>query len=120
METLYTKIGPENLRAIVDRFYDLVFNNDKIGHLFQTDHSIIRDKQYQFLTQFLGGPQIYTASYGHPKMRMRHMPHKITVAAKDEWLRCMEEAISAVIKDKELAAALYNCFPPVAAHMVNQ
>lgn len=119
MESIYSKIGPERLRTIVDTFYDLVFENEKIGPLFQTDKSLIRDKQYQFLTQFLGGPQLYSASYGHPRMRMRHLPHKIDQEAMEEWLSCMKQAIHQNIEDPELALALYNCFPKLAAHMVN-
>ena len=120
MQTLHSKIGPKNLRAIVDRFYDIVFNESKIAHLFKTDKSLIRVKQYKFLTQFLGGPQIYTEQYGHPKMRLRHMPHAIDQEAKTEWLRCMKQAIDETLEDKELAEALYSCFPKIADHMVNR
>lgn len=120
MESIYSKIGPERLRAIVDTFYDLVFDNEIIGHLFQTDKSLIRDKQYQFLTQFLGGPHLYSESYGHPKMRMRHLPHKIDQEAMEEWLRCMKLAINQNIEDPQLAKALYDCFPRLAEHMVNR
>ncbi len=119
MESIYSKIGPEKLRAIVDTFYDLVFENEIIGDLFQTDKSLIRDKQYQFQTQFLGGPHLYSASYGHPRMRMRHIPHKIDQQAMEEWLRCMKIAINQNVQDPNLADALYACFPKVAAHMVN-
>lgn len=119
METLYSKIGPQKLRCIVDRFYDIVFEESSIKHLFNTDKSQIREKQFKFLTQFLGGPQLYSQEYGHPKMRMRHLPHAIDEQAKVEWLRCMKIAIDSEIEDKELASALYNCFPQVAAHMVN-
>lgn len=73
-----------------------------------------------FLTQFLGGPQIYSAEYGHPRMRMRHLPHAIDDAAKTEWLRCMREAIDSSNLDDELKDALFNCFPQVAQHMVNR
>lgn len=120
METLYSKIGPESLRKLVDTFYDLVFNESSISHLFNTDKSVIRDKQYQFLTQFLGGPQLYTAEHGHPRMRMRHNPHAIDEAARIEWLRCMKLAISKMDFEPELGEALYNCFPRVAAHMQNR
>lgn len=120
MQTLYTKIGPEKLKAIVDRFYDLVFNESNISFLFKTNRSLIQEKQYQFLTQFLGGPQLYTEKYGNPKMRMRHAPHAIDIKAKDEWLRCMKIAIDENINDVQLAHALYNCFPKLADHMVNQ
>lgn len=119
MESIYSKIGPERLRRIIDTFYDLVFSNEKIGHLFQTDKSLIRDKQYQFLTQFLGGPHLYSESYGHPKMRMRHLPHTITTEAKEEWLHCMRIAIFQHLEDETLAEALYSCFPKIAQHMVN-
>ena len=120
METIYSKIGPDKLREVVDAFYDLIFEESEIKHLFKTDKALIRDKQYKFLTQFLGGPQLYTSEYGHPKMRMRHMPHVINEEGKEEWLRCMRQAIDSKIKDQSLADALYNCFPPVAAHMVNR
>lgn len=72
-----------------------------------------------FLTQFLGGPQLYNEQYGHPRMRMRHMPHRIDEAAKNEWLRCMRQAINEMDFTPELADALYNCFPRVADHMQN-
>ena len=53
-------------------------------------------------------------------MRMRHAPHAIDMAAKDEWLRCMKIAINENIENEELAEALYNCFPKVAEHMMNR
>lgn len=119
METLYERIGADNLREIVDSFYDIVFEESSIRHLFDTEKTQIRDKQYKFLTQFLGGPQLYTIEYGHPRMRMRHLPHRIDEAAKNEWLRCMKLAINKSGLNKELKEALYNCFPKVAEHMIN-
>lgn len=73
-----------------------------------------------FLTQFLGGPQIYNAEFGHPRMRMRHLPHAIDNEAKEEWLRCMKLAIDNSDLEDDLKIALFNCFPQVAAHMVNR
>ena len=116
--TLFDKIGDQRLKQIVEAFYGRVFVSKVIGHLFQTDKNLIKEKQYQFLTQFLGGPQLYTDVYGHPKMRMRHLPHAIDNAAKEEWLKCMNQAIHEVITDDiDLANALYQCFPPVAQHI---
>lgn len=119
MNSLYSKIGPIRLRQVVDAFYDRVFVNETLAPLFLTDKSVIRDKQYKFLTQFLGGPQLYSQEYGHPKMRMRHLPHVIDAKAKDEWLKCMREAIDSIAFEDGLGDALYNCFPAVAAHMQN-
>jgi hemoglobin len=119
METLYTQITPEKLAELMDQFYDRVFSSPIISPLFKTDKEEIKQKQLMFLSQFLGGPALYTAAYGHPKMRMRHLPHVIDNEAKEEWLRCMKEAINAIDISEELKVALYNCFPPIAQHMVN-
>lgn len=119
MESLYEKIGKERLNLLVNRFYESVFSSPKISHLFQTDKDLVKQKQEAFLTQFLGGPQLYTNTYGHPRMRMRHLPHQITAEAGEEWLRCMKMAIDSLEMEEELKVALYNCFPAVAKHMVN-
>lgn len=119
MQTLYQKIGPENLQKLVDVFYEQVYASEKIAHLFTNDVNEIKQKQYMFLTQFLGGPQLYNDHFGHPRMRMRHLPHQITPESKVEWLRCMKYAVSTLEIEQELKEALYNCFPQVAQHMVN-
>lgn len=119
-KTLYDHIGPERLEKLVNRFYDLVLNGSKIEHLFDKENTLIREKQYKFLTQFLGGPQLYSLEYGHPRMKARHLPHPIGPEERDEWLRCMKQAIDEMDFDEPLKMALYNCFPPVANHMMNR
>lgn len=119
MNTLYDTIGAEKLRELVNKFYDIVFDQSSIAHLFDPEKSSIREKQYLFLTQFLGGPQLYSEKYGHPKLKMRHLPHKIGVPEKDEWLRCMKLAIDAMHFEENTATSLYSCFPKVAEHMRN-
>lgn len=122
METLYDKLGDERLKQILDIFYDKVFQSDIIGPLFnKTEKDLIKDKQFCFLTQFLGGPLRYLEKYGNPKMRARHLPHKIDMEARDEWLKLMKEAIYAIDwgEDEQLKEALYQCFPTLATHMVN-
>jgi hemoglobin len=116
---MYEKIGAINLQKLVDRFYDLVFTSEIIGPLFKINKEEIKQKQFEFLTQFLGGPQLYSEKYGHPKMRMRHLPHAITDEARIEWLRCMKIAIDTLDLSDDLKVQFYNCFPQVAQHMVN-
>ncbi len=120
MDTLYNRIGSDNLKQLLDAFYDFVFANEKIAPLFQNDKNEIKEKQFLFLTQFLGGPAIYSERFGHPKMRARHLPHNITLEAKEEWLKCMRMAIDTLDQmDDDLKVELYMCFPQVAQHMVN-
>lgn len=120
MKNFYEQIGEERLHNVINEFYQLVFSSPIISHLFANDKQLIQEKQIKFLTQFLGGPDLYSQEYGHPKMRMRHLPHAIDQTAKEEWLRCMHEAIRKVFHDDiELGSSFYAIFPPIANHMVN-
>lgn len=118
--TLYERLGEDNLKLLVDRFYDLVFTNEGIKDLFKTDKEEIKRKQVLFLTQFLGGPQIYSAEFGHPRMRARHMPHSITQDKAVEWLKCMDAAIATLPVAESLKDELFSRFPSTAFFMVNK
>ncbi len=120
MDSFYQKLGEERLSQLLDIFYDKIFESNKINHLFMnTPKDEIKFKQKLFLTQFLGGPPIYTEKIGNPKMRQRHLPHKITPEAKDEWLRCMKESIDELDWDSHSKDVLFSLFPKLAGHMVN-
>ena|SRR5689334_17041847 len=118
--SLYDQIGAENLRVLVERFYDLVFENEQIAHLFKTDKEVIKEKQRLFLTQFLGGPPLYSQQYGHPQLRARHLPHPIASDDAVAWLSCMSSAIASLTIEKSLKDELLNRFIPTAMFMVNQ
>ncbi|ABG60808.1 hemin transporter [Cytophaga hutchinsonii] len=119
-EALYYRLGKENLDLLVDRFYDLVFVNDQIAHLFKNDKEEIKGKQRLFLTQFLGGPALYSEKFGHPQMRARHMPHPITETDAIAWLHCMSQAIGSLPVSEALKDELFARFPPTAMFMVNK
>lgn len=119
-ETLYYRLGKENLDLLVERFYDLVFVNPQISHLFKNDKEEIKGKQRLFLTQFLGGPALYSDKYGHPQMRARHLPHTITETDAIAWLHCMSQAIASLPISEELKDELFARFPSTAMFMVNK
>nr|WP_295921509.1 globin [uncultured Dyadobacter sp.] len=118
--TLYERIGGDNaLKQLTDKFYDLVFEHELISRLFKSDKDLIKEKQRLFLTQFLGGPQLYSDVYGHPMMRARHMPHTITEDDAVAWLQCMAAAVGELPISKELKDELFDRFPRTAFFMVN-
>ena len=117
--TLFERLGEENLRLLVDRFYDLVFENEQISDLFKTDKSEIKEKQRLFLTQFLGGPDLYSQRFGHPQLRARHMPHPITEHHAAAWLSCMSAAVTSLPVEEALKEELFKRFIPTAMFMVN-
>lgn len=120
-QSLYERIGgDETLRLLTDKFYDFVFNDELISRLFKNDKDEIKEKQRLFLTQFLGGPQLYSDIHGHPMMRARHMPHAITEEDAVAWLHCMSRAIGALPITEALKDELFERFPRTAFFMVNR
>ncbi len=118
-ESLYDQLGEQNLRRLLDRFYDLVFSNEVIGPLFKTDKAEIKEKQRLFLTQFFGGPPLYSEKFGHPKLRARHLPHVITEEGASAWLSCMSEALHTLDIDQAIKDEIFKRLVPTAMFMVN-
>jgi hemoglobin len=120
MSALFERLGEENITTLVDRFYDFVFAHPQISHLFKTDKAVIKEKQRLFLTQFLGGPDLYSQQYGHPQLRARHLPHPIGDDDAVAWLECMNKAIATLAIDEKLKDELFRRFIPTAMFMVNR
>ena len=96
-QTLYELLGGEDaIRRIVEAFYPKVQAHPLIGPLFPDNILPVMEKQRLFLTQFFGGPMLYSDQYGHPMMRARHLPFEITPERAEAWLSCMREALKEV------------------------
>ncbi|MDB5947792.1 MAG: hypothetical protein JWQ33_2818, partial [Ramlibacter sp.] len=68
---------------------------------------------------WLGGPQHYTDRFGHPKLRLRHMPFSIGVVERDQWLACMDQAMGETGVDEKLRKRLQESFFQTADWMRN-
>jgi hemoglobin len=117
-------IGGEVLiRSMVDRFYDLMELEPRYAELRAAHGSTLaeaRDRLFWFLCGWMGGPQYYTDRFGHPWLRARHMPFKIGILERDQWLACMDEAMGEVQVDAELRTRLNASFFQTADWMRNQ
>jgi truncated hemoglobin YjbI len=84
------------VRAIVERFYDLMELDAEVSELRASTAASLesaRDKLFIFLSGWLGGPPLYTDSYGHPMLRARHLPFAIGEVERDQWIACMKQAM---------------------------
>ena len=114
--------GEEGVRALVDRFYDLMDTLPEaagIRAMHPRDLRMSREKLYLFLVGWLGGPPLYVERFGHPRLRARHLPFPIGDSEAKQWMLCMSQALGE-LKDTELAAYLERALTGVAAHMRNQ
>lgn len=118
--SLYEAMGGEPaIRQIVGEFYPLVQAHPSLGPLFPEDITPVMEKQLLFLSQFLGGPMLYTEQHGHPMMRARHLPFPITPERADAWLSCMREALSRTDVNPELQEVILERLRGPAHHFVN-
>lgn len=122
--TIYEQIGgEENIRRLVDRFYDLMDALPEaagIRRLHPEDLSQSREKLYLFLVGWTGGPPLYVQKYGHPRLRARHLPFPIGEAERDQWLLCMNQALDEVVEKALLKQQISLAFGQLADFMRNK
>jgi hemoglobin len=73
-----------------------------------------------FLTGWSGGPQLYLEKYGHPRLRMRHMPFPIGEVERDQWLWCMHKALDEMGLDAAVRDYLKSHFSDAANLLKNR
>ncbi|CAN7624787.1 globin [Paenibacillus sp. LjRoot56] len=118
---LYDYIGGETtIRNIVDAFYPKVLAHPLLAPIFPKDMEPLIEKQFQFLTQFFGGPSLYTDEHGNPMMRARHAPFPITRERADAWLACMQRALEEVVPSNEVRAIILDRLKGPAYFFVNK
>lgn len=114
--------GEPRVRSLVDRFYDLMDIEPSYRELRAAHGSLLddaRDKLFWFLCGWLGGPSHYEDRFGHPRLRMRHMPFAIGILERDQWLACMDQAMVETGVPEDLRARLRESFFRTADWMRN-
>ena len=86
--------GHETFRRLVHEFYRGVSQDPQLRALYpEQDLGPAEDRLRLFLEQYWGGPTTYSEQRGHPRLRMRHHPFKVTPAQRDRWLSHMMAAV---------------------------
>jgi hemoglobin len=115
--------GDAGVRALVDRFYDLMDLEPAYAELRAVHGATLesaREKLYLFLSGWLGGPPLYTDRFGHPMLRARHLPFSIGAAERDAWMACMKQAMKDAGVEAGLRAHLEKAFFGTADFMRNR
>ncbi|HWU02129.1 MAG TPA: group II truncated hemoglobin, partial [Novosphingobium sp.] len=84
--------GAPGVARLIDTFYDRMESLEQaraIRAMHPADLGPTREVFKRYLGEWLGGPALYSAEKGHPRLRMRHMHVAITSADRDAWLACM-------------------------------
>jgi hemoglobin len=96
-ESLFDQVGGEAFFVrLVDAFYEAVENDGTLRPMYPDDLTEARRHLTLFLVQYWGGPRTYQEERGHPRLRMRHAPFRVTKTARDAWLAAMGDALESV------------------------
>ena len=117
--------GHEAFTTLVDTFYDGVAQDDYLIAMYPEGHELegAKHRLQTFLEQYFGGPTTYQEERGHPRLRMRHAPYPIDVAAHDRWLELMGNSLAQI--DEETIPPAYRSMiwdhmERVAAMLINR
>ncbi|MFK8067548.1 MAG: group II truncated hemoglobin [Gammaproteobacteria bacterium] len=124
MQSSYERLGGEDeLRALVDRFYDYMDSLPEaktLRDVHSRDLTSAREKLFMFLSGWLGGPDRYIEAFGHPRLRARHLPFSIGIEEKEQWMLCMHKAFDSVEVDNAFKQQLLSALNQTANHMINR
>lgn len=122
--TPYELIGQEQgARALANRFYDIMAEEEYAKPLYDMHPQPldrIRQVFFEFLSGWLGGPDLFVEKYGHPMLRKRHMPFPIDQDLRNQWMFCMNKALDIEVDNPVLREGLKQSLAQLATHMINQ
>lgn len=123
-KTPYEIIGGETgAHNLSKRFYDIMEQDEYARPLLELHPQPldrIRIVFFEFLSGWLGGPDLFTEKYGHPMLRKRHLPFLIDEELRNQWIYCMNKALDIEIDNPLLRQNLKKSFLQLATHMINQ
>jgi hemoglobin len=120
-ENFYQAVGGEDtFRRIVSRFYARVAVDEILRPLYpEEDLGPAAERLTLFLIQYWGGPHTYSDQRGHPRLRMRHAPFRISPIERDAWLTNMRIAVDEETLPDENRAQLWQYLEMAAQSLLN-
>jgi hemoglobin len=118
---VYTAIGEDGFRRLVGGFYRRIASDDLLGPMYpRNDLDGAERRLGDFLIFRFGGPPTYIERRGHPRLGMRHGRFLIDQAARDRWIKLMNEAFAEARLPIEAEQILRPFFEGTATFLINQ
>ncbi len=120
-QEIYGLIGEDGFTRLTAAFYRQIPGDDILGPMYPADDMPGSEERLRdFLIFRFGGPQTYLEKRGHPRLRMRHAPFAIGVAARNRWMEIMTNAMLETALPDEVNAVLWEFFNGTATFMMNR
>lgn len=120
-ENFYELVGGHpTFSKLVNNFYELVVQDPTLKPMYpKNDICGAKKRLLMFLEQYWGGPKTYSEERGHPRLRIRHNPYQITIAAKDAWLQHMRTAVDSINLPPMYEKILWDYLERAAHSLIN-
>lgn len=121
--TVFERIGGEpGVQRLVDTFYRVMQDDPMMAPLLELhpDLDRARERLFEFLVGWSGGPPLFMNKHGHPRLRARHMHLTIDAPMAAMWMSCMNRALDVTVDDEPTRAVLRSNLAGLANHMRNQ
>jgi hemoglobin len=121
--SIYERIGgAATIDAVVDSFYrqmSLLPQAQTIRAMHGDGLFGMKAVLKKYLSEWTGGPVLYSSEKGHPPMRQRHTSFPIDNYARDVWMECMDLALEEHVADLEARAQMHENLKKLADFMRN-
>ncbi len=111
--SVYETVGGHPFfEILVDRFYDRVAGDPILLAVYPEPDGLgpARRRLSLFLSEYWGGPPVYSEERGHPRLRMRHFAFEIGTAERDRWLEHMRAALDEMDAPPEVTQQMLDYF----------
>lgn len=115
--------GEEGIRALAAAFYqsmDELAETKDIRGMHAENMDTIKEKLYEYLTGWMGGPPLYSDRTGSVCLTDPHKPYAIGPNERDQWLLCMDAALEKVDASEDVKEMLKDPMYRIADAVRNQ
>ena len=112
--------GNDTFVRLVAAFYRGVARDEPLRVLYpEEDLGPAEERLRMFLEQYFGGPNAYSETRGHPRLRMRHAGFAVTPTQRDRWLAHMMAACDEIRLPEREDTELRSYLTYAATFMLN-
>ena len=115
--------GAVTIDRLVESFYrqmDTLPEAGIIRAMHPSDLGSVKQVLKRYLSEWMGGPKLYSPEKGHPRLRQRHLGFSIGDAERDAWLKCRRGALQEIVADDAARGELDLALSKLADWMRNQ
>ncbi len=111
--------GVDAFAELVDDFYARVDDDPPLRAIYPDDLEPGKTHLALFLAQYFGSGNVYSVHHGHPRLRMRHAPFRVTRAGAQRWATHMAAAVGARDWPDEAKQAVLTYVATATPMMIN-